>query len=160
VQWAEQSRARYGTHVGMAQADEGTYLVALQAALKLVYKSDFKRAAASAAALHQKFPKSLAQPLVTCEVAIRRRKVAAANTSCQQVLRLHPDNSWARYLLGIGHLRAKDTKAGVRYLRQAIEKDPGLEAAYKALAKVYGKTSNPALAELRQQYKAQFNRDL
>jgi hypothetical protein len=158
--WARESRSRYGSHVGVAEESEGQYLVALKGALKLVYKNDYKAARSAVAELHQSFPKSIGVDLIQCEIALRRRKYAAAKSSCQGVLARQADNAWARYLLGIVHLREKKQDAGIALLVEAITKDPGLKAAYEALAKVYRPRSDARLKSLKAQYKEQFGREL
>jgi predicted Zn-dependent protease len=160
VKWAEQSRSRYGSNQGVSEELEGEYLVALQAALKQVYKNDYKGAQLSASSLQKTFPKSIAKDLIDCEVQVRRRKYAAARAGCRAVIGKHAGNAWARYLLGIVNLREKKEAAAILLLGEAIEKDPTLKAAYEALAKVYRPRSDTRLEPLKAKYKQQFGSDL
>lgn len=158
--WALESRTRYGSNLGVAEESEAKYLVALKAALKEVYKNDYKAARASAASLHQSFPKSIASDLIDCEIGVRRRRYGAARRSCQVVLAKQSDNAWARYLLGIVHLREKKNTQAIAFLEDAIARDPGLKAAYEALAKVLRQRSDARLAPLKLQYEERFGGEL
>ncbi len=160
VRWASESRTRYGSNVGVDADSEGRYLVAIQDALKLVYKNDYGAAKTAAADLRSSFPQSIAGDLVLCEIAVRRRKYPAAKLACQSVLKRQSGNAWSHYLLGVVSSRNKLQAEATEHWTKAVSLDPGLKAAYQALAKVYRKTSDPRLKALRIAYKDRFGSEL
>lgn len=160
LRWAQETRSRYGSNVGVDEDSEGRYLIAVKDGLKLVYKNDFKAASVAAADLASSFPKSIASDLMQCEIGVRRRKYAAAKQACQAVLAKQSENAWSRYLLGVVSLRERDQTKAIQFLAEAIARDPGLKAAYQALAKVYRKRSDTRLKALKAQYKEYFGAEL
>jgi Flp pilus assembly protein TadD len=56
-------------------------------------------------------------------------------SNLEKLLGTPRDGALLRYSLGIEHARAGDHARAVEYLRNAVEKDPGYSAAWKALGR-------------------------
>ncbi|MEZ4367920.1 MAG: hypothetical protein R2939_16815 [Kofleriaceae bacterium] len=99
-----------------------------------------------------------------CELAVRQDRVAAARRACEAAIARAPGTSWAQYLLGVLRLRgtgAADTRAGIAHLRAAVDADPELAQAWRALAKALARAGDAAaLDALRVEYQARFGRAL
>lgn len=158
--WVGEMQARYGTSIGVEEASEAQYLGAVMMGLKYVYASDMKRAKESADSLARSFPSSIGSALVQCEILLRQRHTKAAATACREVLARHPDNSWAHYLLGLLDAREGKNVSAIQFLEKAIAVDPTLKAAYQTLSKIYTRSKDPRLEDVKARYKARFHNKL
>lgn len=158
--WGQENRLRFGVAVGVTAEREADYLDGLKAALRLVYKSDYKSARVSRETLNEAFPASIAALLIDCEIALRKRQYGTAAAACEAVVERHQANTWARYLLGVIDVRRGKHRRAEELLRKVIEMDPQLKQAYVALARVYKGSKNERLGTLKSAYKARFGREL
>jgi len=158
--WAAEMTSRYGARVGVLPEQEGRYMETLQEGLRLVYLNEFAKAEEFALIISKGFSGSVGSSLLRCEISMRKRRYATAKEQCDVVLRLHPENSWARYLLGVAQIRQKRDSAAIPLLVAAIANDSTLEPAYKILAKLYRKRSDSRLGALKTAYSKLFQKDL
>lgn len=162
--WAAGTRVRYGVPRGSAfvePQDEGELVGAIRAALDAVYADKFADADKLLAAAQRRWPKAPGIPAVRCDLALRRDQLALARRHCAQALRAEEGQSWAHYLAGIVALRGPDTKGGIAHLRRAIELDPELAQAWRALGKALERAKDQAeLQKVRAEYQTRFGQVL
>jgi predicted Zn-dependent protease len=95
-----------------------------------------------------------------CDLAYRSGALAAARTHCSRAI-AKGTSSWALYLLGVIELQSESraaTTTGIERLRKAIEIDPELRQAWRALAKAYERADMTAeRQQLRLDYQARFH---
>src|SRR6185503_15911690 len=101
-----------------------------------------------------------------------RRRRAATSSSCKapssrrvaRALAADPDDSFALYLSAILAFKSDDaasTQAGITRLKHAIEVDPDLGQAWRALGKAYERAHDePARADLAKRYEEKFKQPL
>jgi tetratricopeptide (TPR) repeat protein len=160
--WGRGLRNRYGlprdaAKFGVTPDKEADYLRDVRGLLDLVYASKFPEARALAAEADRRWPKAPGIAAARCDLALREKQYGAAKGHCKRALSAFPDDSWASYLLGILASRDGDQRGAAASLKRAIEADPDLGQAYRALAKVYGKTKDTAALEaLRASYAGHF----
>ncbi|WP_152629446.1 hypothetical protein [Haliangium ochraceum] len=150
--WATQQRRRYGLPPNAARhriapADEGAYLRAVREALAVLYRGDRDGAWRAATSALQRYRNAPGLRAVQCDIELRRQRRGHARAHCQAALAAYSETSWARYLLGILELYARKNRAGIAQLERAIELDPSLQQAYRALHQAYGRTSQRAAQE-------------
>jgi tetratricopeptide (TPR) repeat protein len=164
--WGRGLRNRYGLPRDAARFrvtpdKEAAYLHDVRGLLDLVYASKFPEARALAAEADKRWPKAPGIAAARCDLALREKQYAAAKGHCKRALSVFPDDSWASYLLGILASRDGDQRGAAASLKRAIDADPDLGQAYRALAKVYGKTKDTAALEaLRATYQGHFGSPL
>ena len=56
-------------------------------------------------------------------------------SALEKLLGTPRDNALLRYSLGLEHSKAGELEKAVRYFRDAVERDPGYSAAWKALGR-------------------------
>jgi tetratricopeptide (TPR) repeat protein len=158
------TRARYGVARGatfVAPADEGELVAAIRASLDSVYADKYVEAEQGLAALSKRWPKAPGIAAVRCDLALRREQLAEARRFCALALRADDQQSWAHYLSGILALRGSGTAAGIAHLRRAIEVDPDLGQAWRALGKALWRAGDKAaLLRLATGYQAKFGQPL
>ena len=161
------TRARYGLPKGKSHVkpeQEGALVAAIKQASTAIYSSKFADAHKALDAIDKKWPGSAGALAFRCDLAMREGSIGGAKAYCAKALALDPDESWALYLDGVLALRdtsAAGTKAGIARLQRAIEVDPDLGQAWRALAKAYIRAKDQAaLEKLSQQYAAKFGTPL
>jgi tetratricopeptide (TPR) repeat protein len=161
------TRARYGIPrgaKGIKPEDEASLVSAVRNALSLVYANKYPDAAKAISAGEKKWPASPGFPAVRCDLELRKTNIPAARAACAKALALDPNTSWALYLSGV--LAFKDTNAsatknGIEKLRRAIEVDPDLGQAWRALGKAYGRAKDEAAFDaLAKDYATKFGSPL
>jgi predicted Zn-dependent protease len=163
--WVKTTRARYGVPAGKVKPEEEAEAVAaVRQILDAVYAGKFADAERAARVAEKRWPKLPGIAAARCDLDLRQNQVGAAKQRCKAALAAYPDASWAQYLSGIIILRgtgAADTRAGIAALRRAIEIDPELGQAWRALAKALVRAKDAeGLARLRADYQARFGRAL
>lgn len=162
--WVAGTRARYGVTRGakfVAPEDEGALVAGIRAALDAVYADKTAEAEKQLAQVARRWPKAPGIAAVRCDLALRREQLAEARRQCAAALRGDDAQSWAHYLSGILALRGPDTAGGIAHLRKAIEVDPDLGQAWRALGKALQRTNDKAaLAKLAADYQARFGQAL
>nr|HEX4312640.1 hypothetical protein [Kofleriaceae bacterium] len=160
-------RVRYGVPRGLkgvAPEDEGALLVAVHKALELTYGNKHGEARKVLDAADKKWPNTPGVLGVRCDLALRDGDIGDARELCARAVQLQPTESWALYLSGV--IALKDTSAGaaqvgIAQLKKAIEADPELGQAWRALAQAYARVHDTAaLDKLRADYAAKFNQNL
>jgi predicted Zn-dependent protease len=71
---------------------------------------------------------------------------SAAIVNLEKLLGGPRDNALLRYSLGSEYLKAGDAAAGVVHLREAVRRDPGYSAAWKALGRALADDGQPEAA--------------
>lgn len=163
--WAASTRARFAlpadaARFGIRAADEPGYLARLEAALEDVYAGRWKQARAAVAELDRRFAGAPGVLLLRCEVAFRRKQLAAARAACAAATERAPGASWPPYLLGLLAERAGERARASELLERAIELDPTLEHAYRALGRLYRGRDAAALERLGSRYQDRFGKAL
>lgn len=162
--WVAGTRARYGVPRGakfVAPEDEGALVAGVRGALDAVYADKAAEAEKQLAQVAKRWPKAPGIAAVRCDLALRREQLAEARRQCAAALRGDDGQSWAHYLSGILALRGPDTAGGIAHLRKAIERDPELGQAWRALGKALQRTNDKAaLDQLRIDYQAKFGQAL
>ncbi|MEZ4363365.1 MAG: hypothetical protein R3B48_24540 [Kofleriaceae bacterium] len=164
AQWASGVRVRYGVPRGgtfVAPEEEGELVAELRASLDEVYADKYADATQRLARLAKRWPKAPGIPAVRCDLALRREQIAEAKRQCAAALRAEEGQSWAQYLSGILALRGTDSARGLAHLRKAIELDPGLAQAWRALGKALQRRGDQdGRAKLAVEYQARFGQPL
>jgi tetratricopeptide (TPR) repeat protein len=166
--WATMTRVRYGVprdgkRWRLAPEDEAAAVSAVRDVVALVNDSKFDAAARAARTAEQRWPALPGLLAARCDLEMRRGAIEAARGLCRRAGAEH-HSSWALYLSGILELRAGTAAgdaSGTRYLREAIELDPELSAAWRALGKALERTR--ATAERHQldvAYQQRFGRPM
>lgn len=162
--WAMGTRVRYGVPRGNSFVEpkhEGELVAAIRAALDAVYADKVAEADKLLTAAERRWPKAPGIAAVRCDLALRREQLALARRQCALALRAEEGQSWAHYLAGIVALRGPDTKGGIAHLRRAIELDPELAQAWRALGKALERAKDQAeLQKVRAEYQAKFGQAL
>jgi tetratricopeptide (TPR) repeat protein len=162
-----QTRARYGVPRGSKHVRpeaEAALVTAVRNALDLVYANKIGEAERALAMAERKWPGAAGLSAARCDLYLRTGHVDSARAACARSLATDPDDSWALYLSGV--LALKDTgesgtKTGVAQLKRAIEVDPALGQAWRALGKAYQRAKDQvAFAQLAQDYQARFGQPL
>ena len=151
-QWAQEMKLRYGASTNISESEEGAYLRQLQVGLQFVYKQEYEKASALGAAMQSSYVTSIAQPLLKCEIGLRKKKYKNALKACEKVLGLQPRNSWALYLSGVLSLRQKKSEQGIVFLQKALQFDPNLRAAFVALETTFKKNQDARLRPLQERF--------
>jgi tetratricopeptide (TPR) repeat protein len=157
------TRTRYGVpRARFKPEQEGALLDAVRAANDLINKSKYGEAARALAAADRRWPDAPGVAAMRCNLGLQSGQGAAARAACDKALALDPKTSWALYLSGVLALRdASGTKRGIERLRRAIEVDPALGQAWRALSKAYARANDkPALDKLGVDYQARFGQPL
>ena len=159
-----QTRARYGLPKGgkIPPDQEAALVRAVRGALDLVYAAKYGEAEKAIATAEKKWPNASGLAAARCDLDMRNGQIEAAKANCNRALSLYADESWALYLAGLILLRdASGTPGGIAKLKRAIEVDPELGQAWRALAKAYQRTKDKAaLDKLAQDYQAKFGQPL
>ena len=161
-----QVRARYGVPKGSKQVppeQEAAFVAAMRGALDLIYSAKYGEAEKALAAAEKKWPGAAGLYSTRCNLSLQLGQIGPAKAACAKALSIDPKASWALYLGGIISLRdASGTKAGIESLKKAIEADPELAQAWRALAKAYKSRTNDkaALEQLSKDYQAKFGQPL
>lgn len=158
--WARTTRVRYGiprdgARWKLVPEDDADAFAAVHHVIALSNSSKFGEATKAAAAAEKRWPQLPGLLAARCDVEFRRGAIGAARQLCSRALAQGP-SSWATYLSGVLELQngsAAATRAGIARLREAIEIDPELSQAWRALAKAYGRAQDVAeLEKLRHDY--------
>jgi tetratricopeptide (TPR) repeat protein len=162
-----QKRARYGVPKGakfVAAEQESQLVLAVRAALDLVYASKYGDAERALAAAGKRWPNAPGISATRCDLNLRTGQIDVARTHCAKAIAVHPTNSWALYLSGVIALKpgsAAGTQQGIDQLKKAIASDPELGQAWRTLGKAYARTKDkPALEQLAKDYQAKFGQAL
>jgi tetratricopeptide (TPR) repeat protein len=163
--WAASTRPRYGlprdgARWKLAPDNEGDALAAVLEALGLIGSGKFAAATRVLAAAERRWPALPGLLAVRCDLEMRRGALAAARARCKRAI-AQGGSSWALYLLAIMELqsgRPPAMQAGIARLREAIELDPALGQAWRALGQALARTKATAEYEqLRRDYEARFH---
>jgi len=166
--WAQNTRVRYGIprkpeRWKLAPADEATAVATIRDVLALITVDKLDAAARAVAAAEKRWPRLPGLLAVRCDVEMRRDALALARADCDRAIE-QGGSSWALYLRGVLELRAPSataTWAAIARLRAAIELDPELAAAWRALAKALERAkADDQLDDLRRGYRARFHTEL
>ena len=160
-----QLRARYGVPRGtkvVPPEHEGALVDAVRGALDLVYAGRYGAAEHAIAAAERTYHGAAGLAAARCDLELREGRADAARAQCRRALAEDPDESWARYLLGVLDLRAAETtREGIAELKRAIAIDPALGQAWRALGQAYERTKNQAAHDqLAKDYQAKFGQPL
>ena len=158
-------RARYGVPRGskvVAPEQEAALVAAVKQAIALINASKYGEAEKVLNAADKKWPGASGIAGARCNLNMQLGQVPAAKAACNKAIAADPRASWALYLSAILDLRdAGGTKSGIDKLKRAIEADPELGQAWRALAKAYGRAKDkPALEKLAADYQAKFGQPL
>jgi predicted Zn-dependent protease len=162
------TRARFGVKKGMKGVkpeDEAKLVAAVKGGLELVYASKFGEAERAIDTAEKKWPSAPGLEAARCDLEMRQGRIDAAKAACGRALAGDANESWALYLAGLLDLRgegAAAAKSGIAKLKHAIEVDPDLGQAWRALAKAYERDTGAtdALDKLAQDYQAKFGQAL
>ena len=158
-------RARYGAPKGALKPDvEGAAVTATKHALELVGSSKLGDASRAIGDAERRFPKAAGPATARCNLDLSQGAVEPARAACARALARDPDDSFALYLSAILAFRNDDaasTRAGIDKLKHAIEVDPDLGQAWRALGKGYERAHDDAAhAELAKRYQEKFKQSL
>jgi tetratricopeptide (TPR) repeat protein len=166
--WVATTRPRYGlprdgARWKLAPDNEAEALAAVRDVLALVNDNKLAAAAKAAATAEQRWPALPGLLAARCDLEMRRGALAAARAHCKRAI-AQGGSSWALYLLGIMELQGGTpaaTQAGIARLREAIQLDPALGHAWRALGKALVRIKADAEHEqLRRDYEARFHAPL
>jgi Matrixin len=166
--WAATTRVRYGVPRNgarwkLAPEDDAAAVTAVRGVLASVNASKFDAAAKAAAAAEKRWPALPGLLAARCDLEMRRGALAPARQYCDRAIG-QGGSSWALYLRGILELREEGpaaTKAGIARLRAAIDLDPELGQAWRALGRALDRAQATApLDQLRRDYQAHFGSPL
>ncbi len=162
-----QSRARYGMprHAKFVKLDDEAALVtATRDAVGLIGSGKLAEGERALASARKKWPGAPGLEAMECDLAFRKSDLDRARAACNRALAVDPDESWALYLSGVLALKdtgAAGTRAGIAKLKHAIEVDPELGQAWRALGKAYDRAHDDAAHDaLATRYLAKFNQAL
>ncbi|MEO7735175.1 MAG: hypothetical protein ABIY55_29745, partial [Kofleriaceae bacterium] len=162
VAWATMTRVRYGVprdaaRYKLAPDDDATAINAVRSVVALVNASKFAEAAKAVGVAEKRWPALPGLLAARCDLELRRGAPGVARALCSRAS-AHGGSSWALYLSGIIELQSEGgTTGGIARLREAIELDPELSQAWRALGKALDRTHATAqLEQVRQDYKARF----
>ena len=166
VAWAARTRARYGLpengqrwKIGLD--DEGEYVLLVRELLDLVYASKGAEMSAKAAAGEKRWKGAPGILAARCDLHLRAGEMGKARALCKQAVSAWPRAAWAQYLSGVIAFQDGNARAAATALRKAIEADPELAQAYRALGKALQVTGDKAGREaLAAQYRARFGNEL
>jgi tetratricopeptide (TPR) repeat protein len=158
-------RARYGAPKGALKPDvEGAAVTATKHALELVGSGKLGDASRAIGDAERRFPKAAGPATARCNLDLSQGAVEPARAACARALALDPDDSFALYLAAILAFKNDDaasTRAGIDKLKHAIEVDPDLGQAWRALGKGYERAHDDAArAELAKRYQEKFKQSL
>jgi hypothetical protein len=162
--WAQVTRVRYGiprdgARYQLAPDDEPDALAAVHDVLAKVYANQLDAAARAAGAAEKRWPGLPGVVAARCDLELRRGAVGTARSLCAHAI-AHGESSWAMYLSGVIELQGGSqaaTTTGVARLRQAIEIDPDLAQAWRALGKALVRAGHTAERErLAREYYTRF----
>jgi len=160
--WATMTRVRYGVprdgaRYKLVPADDAAAINAVRSVVALVNASKFAEAAKAVGAAEKRWPALPGLLAARCDLELRRGSPGAARALCSRAS-AHGGSSWALYLSGIIDLQSDGgTSSGIARLREAIELDPELSQAWRALGKALDRAHDTAqLAQVRQDYQKRF----
>jgi tetratricopeptide (TPR) repeat protein len=165
ARWIAVTRVRYGVPRDGARwklvpEDDPAAVVAVHAVLDAANVDRFADAKKAADIAEKRWPGLPGLLAARCDLAFRRRELGAARQYCTRAI-AHGKSSWALYLLGVIELQNDGRAAmaaGIARLREAIELDPDLGHAWRALGKAYVRTNATAERDqLRREYYARFH---
>jgi predicted Zn-dependent protease len=165
-EWATRLRARYGLPPDAARFrikpdDEAEYVAAVRGILDLTYAGKLDEAERAARKADSRWPRAPGLLAARCDLAFRQGQIARAQQHCRTAIAGYDGAAWAHYLLGVLILRGRDARAGIASLRRAIDADPELGQAWRALGKAYERTGDTAaLDKLRADYQQRFRQAL
>jgi hypothetical protein len=163
--WAQTTRVRYGIPRNaerwkLAPEDEASAVAAVRGVLALITANQLDAASRAETAAEHRWPRLPGLLAMRCDVELRRNALAKARAACDRAIE-QGASSWALYLLGVIELRAPSvtaTWAAVARLRAAIDLDPELAQAWRALAKALERGKADAqLEQLRRDYRTRFH---
>jgi len=163
--WIFETRIRYGIPRDgapwkLAPDDDAAAVTAVHAVMSKSNEGNFAAATKLAAAAEKRWPALPGLLAARCDVAYRSGALSSARAYCSKAIAKAP-SSWALYLLGVIELQSESraaTSAGIERLRKAIEIDPDLRQAWRALAKAYERAGMTAERQrLRLDYQARFH---
>jgi tetratricopeptide (TPR) repeat protein len=158
-------RSRYGAPrgwKGVTPEDEGALVNAASSAIAQTNKSKYGDAEKILAAAEKKWPGASGLAGARCWLLYSLGQFDNAKGFCARAIAADARASWALYLSGLLALRASSgTKTGIDHLKTAIEADPELGQAWRALGKAYARANDKtALDQLGKDYQAKFGQPL
>ncbi len=152
--WPPSTRVRYGiprdgARYRLAPDDEPEALAAVRDVLAKVNAGTLDAAARAASAAEKRWPGLPGLVAARCDLEMRRGAVSTARALCARASD-RGESSWAMYLSGVIELQGNGpaaTTAGITRLRQAIELDPDLAQAWRALGKALVRSGQTAERE-------------
>jgi predicted Zn-dependent protease len=143
--------------------DDAAAVTAVRGVLASVNANKFDAAAKAAGIAEKRWPALPGLLAGRCDLEMRRGALAAARQHCDRAI-AQGGSSWALYLRGILELRGEGpaaTTAGIARLRAAIDLDPELGQAWRALGKALDRAKDTTLLDqLRRDYQARFGSPL
>ncbi|HSS02942.1 MAG TPA: hypothetical protein VLM79_38030 [Kofleriaceae bacterium] len=163
--WITVTRVRYGipregARFKLRPDDDAAAVVAVHKVMDLTNVDRFADARKEADAAEKRWPGLPGLLAARCDLAFRRHDMGTARHYCTRAVGAGK-SSWALYLLGVVELQDDSRAAsarGIARLREAIEIDPDLAHAWRALGKAYVRTNATTEREqLRREYYARFH---
>ncbi|HEY1554216.1 MAG TPA: tetratricopeptide repeat protein [Kofleriaceae bacterium] len=160
-------RARYGLRKGakIRPEAEPAALAASHTALDLVYAGKYGDAARTIAAGEKKWPAAAGLEAARCDLELREGRPGDARAACARAIAIDPDESWALYLAAVIQLKDESpasTQAAIGKLKKAIDLDPTLGQAWRALGRAYAERTKDSAAfdQLAKDYQTRFGQPL
>lgn len=163
--WAAGRRARYGVPRGKVPPEqEGALLTAVHSAISLTNQKKYAEAEKAIATAARRWPTASGVTVARCDLAFQQGRTEDARRLCGQAAAADPNAAWAHYRLALVVLirpSPDTTKEAIRLLKRAIEADPDLDQAWRALGKTYGRADDRAAFDaLAKEYAARFGGQL
>jgi predicted Zn-dependent protease len=165
AKWIAVTRIRYGipreaARFKLRPDDDAAAVASVHKVMDLTNVDRFADARKEADAAEKRWPGLPGLLAARCDLAFRRHELGAARQACARAISAGK-SSWALYLLGVIELQ-DDSRAGsargIARLREAIEIDPDLAHAWRALGKAYARMNATTEREqLRREYYARFH---
>ena len=166
--WAATTRARYGiprdgARWKLSPEDDANAVTAVRGVVTLANAHKIDAAVKAASAAEKRWPQLPGLLAARCDLELRREALGAARRECDRAI-AQGGSSWALYLRGIIELRTDGqaaTTTAIARLREAIELDPDLGQAWRALGKALERANATApLDQLRHDYQERFHTQL
>jgi predicted Zn-dependent protease len=144
-----------GAKWGVSVEQEPTFVTTFEDVERLIGRGSLATARVQVREFRERFPDAPATDLLTCDLELQEKHVAAAVKRCEAVLTKFGQATRALYLLGFMAARAGRTDVAEKHLRKAILLGPRDPNPWRELARIYRVThANSRLSDLEAQHEA------
>jgi tetratricopeptide (TPR) repeat protein len=141
--------------LGVPPDKEPAYVAGFYDTARVLSGTDTAAARARLADFVAAFPDAPGSEVLSCDLELRAKRVAAATKHCEAALAKFKGATRAHYFLALIALRARREPVAEQHLRQAILLDPTDPTCWRALARFYRDThASKRLADLANEHQA------